>query len=162
MRQILERQLREQNLLTGNEIDILEAAEEEGFASGTPLGREEKRHLKRIRRMHREAGFLEQRQPLMLENALSGLQSLGYLRSHSLSGGSEQVTTGLSEKGNWAANLYTNIVLELAEIIEAGVFGDPSVEQLVAVVSSICADPHRAYLKTKTNPVGKELTEKIA
>ena len=165
LRQLLERQLREQNLLSqpfSQADDINDDAEdEEGFASGAPLNREDKRLLKRIRRMIREGNFLEQRQPLMLENALRGLQSLGYLQSHNAGTSTENIATGLSEKGNWSANLYTNIVLELSEIIEAGIFSEPSVEHLVAVVASICADPHRAYLRTKTNPLGKELTEKI-
>ena len=148
LRQMLDRQLREQGLGSADEAED-SAGGEDSFA-GMSLSREEKRLLKRIRRMKREAIALENRQTALLDNTLRGLETLGYLHGDSL-----------SEKGSWAANLYTNIVLELGEIIESGTFAEPSVEQLVAVIASICADPHRAYLRTKENPLGKEGVEKI-
>ncbi len=144
LRNLLDKQLKEQGL------GELEGGEESDSLPGVTLAREEKRLLKRIRRMLRESVFLEKRQTVLLEDALRGLQTLGYLHGDSL-----------SDKGSWASNLYTNIVLELGEIIESGLFAEPSVEQLVSIVASICADPHRTYLRTKTSPLQKDEIEKI-
>lgn len=125
--------------------------DEDGFENQSiQLSREDKRLTKRVRRFFREARELEQRQRSLLDASLGGLGRLGYV---------DGVT--LSEKGNWAANLCTTLVIELAEIIESGMLDGISAEALVAIVASISGDPHRSYLSTKTPPLSKELLQKI-
>lgn len=104
-----------------------------------------KRTLRRVRRMIHEAELLEVRQDDLLNKSLEGLRKLGYV-----DGGS------LSEKGYWAADLCTSLVLELAEAIYDGLFDDLTVEQLVGMVASIAGDPHRNYFGLKPNPIKKD------
>ncbi len=128
------------------------ADDDEGFegSASVQLSREDKRLAKRVRRFFREARELELRQRSLLDASLGGLGRLGYV---------DGVT--LSEKGNWAANLCTTLVIELAEIIESGMLDGISAEALVAIVASISGDPHRQYLPTKTPPLSKEVLQKI-
>jgi ATP-dependent RNA helicase HelY len=105
---------------------------------------------KRVRRLRREAEVLKLRQRVLLETALSGLQKLGYVDSGSL-----------TPKGYWAASLYTNIVLELAEAIEAKLFDDIDYRYLAALVASISADSHRVYYDLQDNPVSKDKFDKL-
>ncbi len=104
-----------------------------------------KRGQKRTRRMLREADVLAARQTGLLEKSLVALTSLGYVEP-----------SGLTEKGNWAANLCTSLVLELGEAINDHLLSDLSEEQLVGVVASIAGDPHRPYFGIKANPIRKE------
>ena len=104
-----------------------------------------KRILKRVRRLRGEANSLETRQAELLNRTLEGLRKLGFLE-----GG------GLSEKGDWAAELCTSLVLELAECVADGLFDDVSVTQLVGLVAAISGDSHRTYFGLKPNPISKE------
>lgn len=100
---------------------------------------------RRIRRLKNEGQELESRQEVLLNRSLEGLRTLGYLE-----GG------GLSEKGYWAAELCTNLVLEIAEAINDGLFDEVTTEILVSLIASIAGDPHRSYLGIRQNPIPKE------
>lgn len=105
-----------------------------------------KRKIERkIRRLRNEGNNLETRQDELLNRTLDGLRRLGYLE-----GG------GLSEKGYWAAELCTSIVLELSEAISDGLFDDITKEELVGLIGSLAGDPHRTYFGVKQNPLKKE------
>ena len=104
-----------------------------------------KRIMKRIRRLRTEANTLETRQAELLNRTLEGLRKLGYLE-----GG------GLSEKGDWAAELCTSLVLELAESISDGIYDDVTSDELIGLVASISGDSHRTYFGLKPNPLKKE------
>lgn len=112
-----------------------DVADQDEPSSGT-VRREDKKLAKRYRRLYRQANALERRQEVLLDSALTGLQSLGYVEGSSL-----------SDKGFWAANLCTNIVLELGEILVSGMLTDVTAEKLAAIVASISADEHRQYLE---------------
>ncbi|MCB0324909.1 MAG: hypothetical protein KDD69_15105 [Bdellovibrionales bacterium] len=101
----------------------------------------EKKILKRLRRMYRQASEMEKRQLVLLDSSLNGLRALGYLEG-----------VHLSEKGYWAANLCTTLVIELAEIIQSGLLEGATVDILVAVIASISGDPHRQYLSAGKAP----------
>ncbi len=103
-----------------------------------------KRSEKRGRRLEREAEFLEERQLTLLRQSLSGLELLGFV-----------INGSLTEKGAWAAELCTSLVLELAEAIDEGLFNDITLETLVGMVASISADPHRHYFSLKSNPIAE-------
>lgn len=111
----------------------------------TMVGERRKKAEKRVRRMLKEAEDLEGKQAVQLEIALTGLTKLGYIENGSL-----------TVKGQWAANLCTSLVLELAEAIESGLFYDLTVEELAAVVGSIAGDSHRTYFSLKKNPIKPE------
>ncbi len=110
-----------------------------------PVTKNEKKALKKVRRLRREAASLQQRQIQLLESALQGLRRLGYLEG-----------VNLSEKGIWASNLCTSLVIELAEIIEGGLLIGASPTVLAAVIASISGDKHRQYLSSKQSPLSKE------
>ena len=74
------------------------------------------------------------------------MQAMGYLDS-----------LQLSEKGYWASNLCTSIVIELAEIIESGILNHASSEMLAAVIASISGDSHRQYLLARKSPIDKKI-----
>jgi superfamily II RNA helicase len=114
-------------------------------------GERRKKADKRVRRKFREAEILEGKQAEMLEQSLRGLERLGF------------VETGvLTAKGNWAAHLCTSLVLELAEAVQAGLFDELSVEELVALVASIAGDPHRPYFSLRENPIKSAHFAKLA
>lgn len=115
------------------------------------LPKEEKKLLKRIRRTLRQAEQLSGQQTALLTRSLDGLKTLGYLEGENL-----------STKGYWAANLCTTLVIELAEMIEAGLFEVESVEELVAVMSSITGDPHRQYLRAPESPLSSDTKSKLS
>lgn len=121
-----------------------EAAHREAeILSSDSIGSEaRKKALKRVRRMTTEAETLQQRQEEALNKTLTRLRKLGYVEG-----------SGLTEKGFWAAELCTSLVLELAEAINDAIFSDLSVEHLVALVASIAGDPHRPYFGIKANPI---------
>ncbi|WKZ56938.1 MAG: helicase-related protein [Bdellovibrionota bacterium] len=105
-----------------------------------------KKARKRIRRIERQADEIERRQLVELEQSLRGLESLGYVERGRL-----------TAKGLWSAELYTSLVLELAEGVDGGLFDNLSTEEIVGVVASISGDPHRGYLKMRPNPLDKEV-----
>lgn len=109
-------------------------------------GEEVKKARKRIRRIERQADELEQRQFSELERSLTGLETLGYVERGRL-----------TEKGLWAAELYTSLVLELSEGVAGGLFDNLTTEELVGIVAAISGDPHRNYLKLKSRVFGKEV-----
>lgn len=114
-------------------------------SSGTrPRSREEKKKTKKINRLRRQAVELQSQQTALLDVALDGLRKLGYVEESSL-----------SEKGFWAANLCTSIVLELGEILVSGLLDGASAERLAALVGSISADPHRRYIDSKAEVLGE-------
>jgi len=119
--------------------DSYDGAEQES------LSKEDKKTLKRARRFIRQAQELETTQEAMLEQAVAGLSELGFIEG-----------SGLTDKGVYAANLCTSIVLDLAELIEQGLFDEVSPEYLAALVASISGDPHRGYLKTKKSPLSEK------
>ena len=109
-----------------------------------------KKARKRIARMKRKANSLLTAQNELLETSLNGLKVLGYLEGDNL-----------SQKGAWAANLCTSLVLELAEIIEAGLLDDASSEDLAVIVASLCGDPYRQYLETESAPLSDTKIEQL-
>ena len=109
-----------------------------------------KRSEKRYRRRLREAEELEQQQLRNLQITVRSLEGLGYLQGELL-----------SEKGFWAAELCTSLVLQLAEAVNDGLFSECSVEELISLVASISGDRYRAYLGIRKNPIKKELFERL-
>jgi ATP-dependent RNA helicase HelY len=127
------------------------AHEEERINSEGGLSDEaRKKGHKRVRRKVRDAELLENRQLELLQRSLDGLTKLGYVEN-----------SGLTEKGGWAANLCTSLVLELAEAIQDHIFDDLSEEEFVALVASIAGDPHRPYFSIKANPIKREYFQKL-
>jgi superfamily II RNA helicase len=120
--------------------------EQEGHLSGEKLKRVEKR----IRRKLREADELEKKQETSLAQSLDGLRALGYVEVGSL-----------TEKGYWAAELCTSLVLQLGEAISDGLFDECALFELVGLVASIAGDPHRPYFRLKANPIKPELFTKM-
>jgi len=112
--------------------------------------KELKKVEKRIRRTVRDAERLELYQEIQLELSLKGLRDLGHL--------DEQ---GLTEKGLWAAELCTSLVLHLAEAIEEGLFFERSENELACLVGSIAGDGHRNYFSLAPNPVPKEAFQSL-
>lgn len=108
-------------------------------------GEKRKKAEKRVRRTLREADELEKKQETALAVSLDGLRKLGYVE-----GGS------LTEKGGWAAELCTSLVLELGEAIADGLFEDCPMYELVGLIGSISGDPHRPYFRLKQNAVAPE------
>lgn len=108
-------------------------------------GEKRKKAEKRVRRTLREADELEKKQETALAVSLDGLRALGYVE-----GGS------LTEKGGWAAELCTSLVLELGEAIADGLFEDCPMYELVGLIGSISGDPHRPYFRLKQNPIAPE------
>ncbi len=115
-------------------------------ASGHMPSEQKKRSEKRYRRSLRDADELEGKQHQSLEAALQGLQTLGYVEAGKL-----------TEKGYWAAQLCTSLVLELGEAVADHLFADLSVIELVGAVASIAGDSHRSYLTIKRNPMKKDV-----
>lgn len=109
------------------------------------ISKEEKKVRKKVRRLEKKAEELAGKRSALLDSALNGLSQLGYVER-----------TSLSEKGYWAARLCTSIVLELSEMIEAGLFDGATAERLVILISSIAGDEHRAYMRTKNPPISEE------
>jgi len=109
------------------------------------LSKEDKALAKRIRRNRKKADQLKNRQAIVLKKTLAGLSTLGYLEGNSL-----------SEKGTWAANLCTTLVLQLAELLESSLLDDVDLESLVILVSSISGDAHRPYLKSPKSFLKKD------
>lgn len=108
-------------------------------------GEARKKADKRVRRYLKEADEVEQKQATQLNYTLTALRQLGYVE-----GGS------LTEKGTWAAELCTSLVLYLAEAVESKIFDDCSLFELVGLVASIAGDSHRPYFSLKENPISKE------
>lgn len=115
---------------------------EQGPGGGTE---KRKKAEKRVRRLLREADELERKQETSLALSLDGLRALSFVEEGSL-----------TEKGAWAAELCTSLVLELSESIACGLFDDSPMFEIVGLVASIAGDPHRPYFKLKRNPVPPE------
>lgn len=125
------------------EVLLQEAEEKDKDESGSPKVR------KRVNRLRRQADELRDNQKNLLESSLSGLRKLGYLDGFSL-----------SEKGYFAANICTNLVLELAEFVQSGFLDNRTPRQLAAIMASICGDEHRKFLEGKPDGVtSKEVKE---
>jgi hypothetical protein len=105
-----------------------------------------KRREKKIRRLRRQAEELTKQQSQLLELSLKGLRNLGYLDKEKL-----------SEKGTWASNLCTNLVIELAEVVERGMLDSVDIELLVAIIASLSGDSYRQYLKAPKGFFDKQL-----
>ena len=133
------------NLLSEAEAVSKQAAENKKL---TPEQR--KKMEKKARRIIKEADQLEQRQQTLLETSLAGLTRLGHVENGKL-----------TEKGSWAAELCTSIVLELAEAIDEGLLGEMTLEGLIGLVASIAGDPHRYYFGIRENPIKKEYFERM-
>ncbi len=110
----------------------------EGSSARKGTSRQVKKLRKKVKRLRRQAEEFRMRQLSLLDSSFTGLHQLGYIQEMQL-----------SEKGYWAANLCTSLVLELAEIIESKMLENVSAEYLVSVVSSIAGDAHRKYLNPK-------------
>jgi superfamily II RNA helicase len=98
--------------------------------------------VKKARRLRTQAEELKSKQGTLLDRTINGLRKLGHLNEFAL-----------SDKGYWSANLCTGMVLELAEIIEAGYFDRISPERLATILAGICGEDHRQYLKAKKSPL---------
>lgn len=109
-----------------------------------------KKSEKRLRRELRQAEDLEQRQVRELELSVQGLTKLEHIQSGKL-----------TPKGLWAANLCSNLVLELAEAIDQKLFDDVTILELIGLVASISGDPHRAYLNLGQNPIKRDYFGKL-
>lgn len=118
-----------------------ELSESKNF-SGRTFSAVEKKVLKRIRSLARQAEELIGKQLTNMERTIDGLRSLGYI----------SVDT-LTPKGVWAANLCTSYVLEIGEAIAGGLFDKCSTVDLIAMVASICGDPFRNYSITEQRPL---------
>lgn len=129
-----------------------EAGKEEEFLShsSNKSAHEKKRFEKRLRRMRREADDLERKQEVSLTKTLGHLERLGHIQNGSL-----------TEKGSWAAQLCTTLVLELAEAVDTHLFTDLKIEELVGLLASLSGDAHRNYLSIRKNPIKKELFQKF-
>ncbi len=111
---------------------------------------EKKRLAKRIRRMRRDADILDNKQQVSLQAALAHLERLGHI---------EQGV--LTEKGYWAAELCTTLVLELAEVIDQHLLTDLDATQLIAIIGAISGDSHRSYLSFQESPIEKKLYQAV-
>lgn len=136
------------NIVTTQEED--DSDSEAGFSLGNNFSKDQKKTLKRVRRSFRHAAELDNKQTISLNAALTGLTSLGYINQEHL-----------SEKGHWASNLCSSLVLELSEVIQEGLLENASSETLITIISSISADSHRPYLPTKTLLLSKEQEAKL-
>ena len=121
-----------------DDVPELEESEE-------PISPAEKRRIKKVRRLRKQADVLDSQQQELIGRAISGLQELGYLEGETL-----------SKKGYWASNISTNLVLELGEIIEAGVVDNPTHESLIAVIAAISSEGRRKYLAGNLSPLTNE------
>ena len=127
------------------------AAQDEAELATKTLPRDAmKKAVKRVHRKVKEAELLEQKQDLQLEQSLQGLTALGYVEG-----------SGLTEKGSWAANLCTSLVLELGEAIADRLFDELTEDEFIACVASIAGDPHRPYFSLKSNPLKREHFKKL-
>jgi len=124
--------------------------EQERVANAGYTGERLKKAEKRVRRELREAEQLEMRQQLGLETSLNGLERLGHVENGSL-----------TEKGLWAAELCTSLVLELAEAISEHIFTDLTEEELVGLVAAIAGDSYRTYFSLKRNPINPDHYKKL-
>lgn len=109
-----------------------------------------KREEKRVRKMLRDAEELESEQLRLLEISLKGLEALGHVERGVL-----------TEKGSWAAELCTNLVLELAEAIDTHLITQLDEIRLLGVIASIAGESHRAYFSLRKNPVEKKYYEEM-
>ena len=126
--------------------------EEERLSTLEEESREYKKLFKKVRRLRRKADERAAQQLTQLELTLSALVKLNFITTEGV----------LTEKGHWAAELCTNLVLELAEAIENFMFSDVSSIELVGLVASIAGDPYRNYLKVKNSKVSNQKFEQLS
>ena len=119
---------------------------EEELNSSDATGAQKKSTEKRIRREKSRADKLRIQQQQLLELTLYGLDHLGYVKDG-----------GLTEKGTWAAELCSSLVLELSEAVAEHVFTDLKLEDLIGLIASIAGDSYRPYLTIAKNNIPKEL-----
>jgi superfamily II RNA helicase len=115
--------------------------------SGKAFSQTEKKTMKRVRSLTRQAEDLIGQQLRNMERTIDGLRSLGYIHGDAL-----------TPKGVWAANLCTSYVLEIGEAIADKLFDQCSTVDLIAMVASICGDPFRNYAITEQRPLKDEQT----
>lgn len=125
-------------------LRLHQIADEEASKVESYQGDHRRKAERRVRRKRSEAESLKSRQSWLLDQTLKGLTDLGFIE-----GGS------LSEKGIWAAELCTSLVLELAEAINIGLFTERPKEVFVGLIASLAGDPHRKYLSIRKNPIQK-------
>ena len=121
-----------------------ELSESKNF-SGNSFSQSEKKILKRVRSLTRQAEDLIGKQLRNLEVTIDGLKHLRYIEGDAL-----------TPKGVWAANLCTSYVLEFGEAISDKLFDRCSTVDLIAMVASICGDPFRNYAITEQRPLKEE------
>lgn len=136
---------KESNLLREDADDL-----EKDIEASDYTDQKRKKSEKRVRRIRREAEDLEARQVLQLERTIDGLERLGHVDDGKL-----------TEKGAWAAEICTTLVLELAEAVDKFLFDDVQPEELIALVASISGDSYRSYLSIKKNPIKKERYQQL-
>lgn len=105
---------------------------------------------KRARRLRKMSEELRSKQVTLLNRAFIGLEELGYMNNQQL-----------SDKGSWASNICTNLVLEMGEIIESGMLDNATPEHLVCTLAAIAGDGHRKYLESNTPPISAQDIEKL-
>ncbi|MDD2943500.1 MAG: helicase-related protein [bacterium] len=108
---------------------------------------------KRATRLDRQAEELAVKQDRLLTEAIQGLGNLGYLEGSSL-----------SEKGFWASNICTNVVLELAEMIDQGMMNQAPAERMICLVALLCGEEHRRLIpedKIRDLPLTEEDLAKV-
>ena len=113
-------------------------------------GKDSKTQLKKARRMTRQAELIEKRQMAQLEMTLESLEALKFMENGVL-----------TRKGNWAAELCTGLIIELAQCVEAGHFSNRDDTELTILVGSLCGDGHRRYVGIGDNPVDPAEFEKL-
>lgn len=107
---------------------------------------ETKKQAKKARRLRNKAQKLKEKQINILNISLQGLSALGHINEDGR----------LTDKGSFAAELRTSLVLELAEAIDAHIFSNLANEELIALVACIAGDSYRTYFKLRRNPIKKE------
>lgn len=100
---------------------------------------------KKIRKDKNKAEKMKTQQIGVLNLTLMGLEDLKFVEAGKL-----------TEKGVWAAELCSSLVLHLAEAIDEHLFYDISHKELVGLVASISGDAHRNYLSITKNAIPKE------
>lgn len=136
----------------------LESEKTAALAGQETTAERRKKTAKRSRKLLKDAENFEQRQLNLLERSLNGLETLGHIEAG-----------GLTDKGIWAAELCTSLVLELAEGVDSQLFVDADLETLVGLVGSIAGDAHRPYFALRKCPIAsakfnelEKLVEKVA
>ncbi len=132
-------------------VRLMEMADDEEEKVSSYQGDHKKKAERRVRRKRAEAESLKNRQSWLLDQTLRGLTDLGFVEGSTL-----------SQKGIWAAELCTSLVLELAEAINLSLFTERPKEILIGLIASLAGDPHRNYLSIRKNPIPKGDFQKLS